>query len=102
MKLVGQKCRAIAEAIDDLLGVDRPTVNETSLTATKIRRSMAKKRKKVKVKKGKKNIPWQHRPENAKKLAKWKKSMKRGRKKARKNKTPRTQTPRVEAPASVM
>lgn len=46
VKQLSAKLRHAADVLDDLLGLDRPTVRETSVTADKLRGAMAKGRSK--------------------------------------------------------
>jgi hypothetical protein len=62
-----RKLRAAADVLDDLLGVDRPTVNETSDTARLIRNSLNPKLS-PKTRAYKKGTHWTQKPENRKKL----------------------------------
>ena len=60
LRQVSKRLRQIADSIDDLLGLDRPTAKETPSTATKILKKAHKYRK---------GTHWTQKPENKKKLA---------------------------------
>lgn len=73
IKQLAQKLRHAADVLDDLMGLDRPTVNETPATAVKIRAALATRRYKP-------GTHWTQRPENRAKLLRMVKRSGAGRK----------------------